>query len=282
MDSRSESEDGVEEEKTPMIGSAGKPSRLKRAQRSSWTIPLVLGIITVLLAANAVLLSLWLWFPRDFDAACVKHTSAVWSPVMDDIHLSYQPTRFEGNPFIQSKYVQDPGPEVDQAWADLGVHLKFTSIVPEERGPEAGIDPSSIKVNASLGGGYITTVRVIHQLHCLNMVRQALSWNVDYYRSRKVEPWNKVDWVARAHVDHCLDMVRQQIQCDSDVGMLATRWVQEEGEAINFIPEFSTTKVCKNYDDVLEWVVSHERDLSLTPAIRDGDVVLSDPRHIER
>ncbi|KAK4495420.1 hypothetical protein PRZ48_013751 [Zasmidium cellare] len=272
--SRSESEDGFEAEKTPMIGSAGKRSKW-RNQRPSWTFLVVAAIIVLLLTANAILMSLWLWGPQDLDSICVKHTSAVWSPVPEDIHLTYQTVRFDGNPFVQSRYVQDAGPEVDQAWADLGLDLKYTSLVPEERGLVAGIDPSSIKVNASLGGGYITT----------NMIRQTLPWNVDYYKSRKVGPWEKIDWIARAHIDHCLDMVRQQIQCDSDVGMLAARWVKEEGEAVNFIPEFSTTHMCRNYDDVLE--VSRHGDVKqleyvLTPAIRDSDVVLTDPRDIDR
>lgn len=49
-----------------------------------------------------------------------------------------------------------------------------------------------------------------------------------------------------------MDMVRQVIQCDSDVSMLAARWVVQEDQPVNYIPEFSSTHMCRNYDDVLE------------------------------
>ncbi|KAK4508507.1 hypothetical protein PRZ48_002246 [Zasmidium cellare] len=68
------------------------------------------------------------------------------------------------------------------------------------------------------------------------------------------------------------------IKCESDVGMFAARWVKEEDKDINFIPSFNSMHMCRNFDDVLEWVSSHQRDKTRTPEIRDDDVVLTDPR----
>lgn len=40
-------------------------------------------------------------------------------------------------------------------------------MVPEERGAEAGINPSAVKVQRSQGGGYLVNVEGLHHLHCL-------------------------------------------------------------------------------------------------------------------
>ena len=40
-------------------------------------------------------------------------------------------------------------------------------MVPEDRGSEAGLDPSAVKVQKSQGGGYLVNVEGLHHLHCL-------------------------------------------------------------------------------------------------------------------
>lgn len=142
--SRSEfDDDGSEAEKTPMISSTSRkrPKFLSTHGTTSWRLWIAVAAIILLLTANATLLSIWLWLPQDLDSKCIKHTSAFCestpsnkkrksrhfahtrsgSPVMDDVRLTYRPTRFEGNPFVQSPYMRDAGPEVDQTWKELGV-----------------------------------------------------------------------------------------------------------------------------------------------------------------
>jgi hypothetical protein len=47
----------------------------------------------------------------------------------------------------------------------------------------------SVKLSEEFGGGYMESVEVLHQLHCLNMLRQATY--EDYYKD-KAEPWKIV------------------------------------------------------------------------------------------
>lgn len=77
--SRSESDvDGSEAEKTPMISSGGgkRPKFLSTHGTTSWRLWVAVAVIIVLLTANATLLSVWIWLPRDLDSTCIKHTSA--------------------------------------------------------------------------------------------------------------------------------------------------------------------------------------------------------------
>ena len=55
----------------------------------------------------------------------------------------------------------------------------------------------SVKLSPEIGGGYMAAVEVLHQLHCLNMLRQATY--EDYYRD-KAEPWTDSPQTLRYHL----------------------------------------------------------------------------------
>lgn len=55
----------------------------------------------------------------------------------------------------------------------------------------------SVKLAPEIGGGYMASVEVLHQLHCLNMLRQATY--EDYYRD-KAGPWEDSPQTLRYHL----------------------------------------------------------------------------------
>ena len=86
-------------------------------------------------------------------------------------------------------------------------------------------DEFSVKLAPEIGGGYMASVEALHQLHCLNMLRQATY--EDYYRD-KAEPWQDSQQTLRYHLgeasqvarvgndtdkeaDHCIDNLRQKV-----------------------------------------------------------------------
>ena len=58
----------------------------------------------------------------------------------------------------------------------------------------------SVKLPDEIGGGYMASVEVLHQLHCLNMLRQATYET--YYSSpaHMAEPWTDSPQVLRYHL----------------------------------------------------------------------------------
>lgn len=52
-------------------------------------------------------------------------------------------------------------------------------------------------------------------------------------------------------IDHCIDILRQFIMCSGDTGLITYTW--EEGRNVP-MPDFSTTKTCRNFDDIVTWV----------------------------
>lgn len=64
-----------------------------------------------------------------------------------------------------------------------------------------GSQEYSVKLAPEIGGGYMASVEVLHQLHCLNMLRQATYEN--YYKD-KAEPWEDSPQILRYHLGECI------------------------------------------------------------------------------
>jgi hypothetical protein len=51
------------------------------------------------------------------------------APLTEDIDITFQKVRFNGSLLKENIYRQEASPEVDEAWAKLGVNCKFSSDV---------------------------------------------------------------------------------------------------------------------------------------------------------
>lgn len=91
----------------------------------------------------------------------------------------------------------------------------------------------------------------MHHLHCLNLVRQALYYNYDYYHEKKTGAFVNDDNIVRHHVSHCLDIVRQQLMCQPDTGLLGQVWWNQD--APTAFVDFNTEHKCKNFDAIRKW-----------------------------
>jgi hypothetical protein len=49
------------------------------------------------------------------------------APVQRDVEISYHVIRFNGSLLKENVFRQDAGPEVDEAWASLGVDCKYVA-----------------------------------------------------------------------------------------------------------------------------------------------------------
>lgn len=86
-------------------------------------------------------------------------------------------------------------------------HFYLTRGLRSVQGGVINVDEQTLRhINASeysvgladeLGGGYMGSVEVLHQLHCLNMLRQA-SYE-DYYKD-KPGPWEDSPQILRHHL----------------------------------------------------------------------------------
>lgn len=54
-----------------------------------------------------------------------------------------------------------------------------------------------------------------------------------------------------SHKDHCVDILRQVLMCAGDIGGITYYWKDGRKDPM---PDFSTWKTCRNFDDIQSWV----------------------------
>jgi hypothetical protein len=132
--------------------------------------------------------------------------------------------------------------------------------VPVEQAARAGLKRDQVQINPKYGGGFPANVEGLHHLHCLNLLRQSLYYNIDYYRSQGKGAFLNEDHIVRYHVSHCLDIIRQQLMCTPDTGLLGKVWWDVDHPK-SFV-DFNTEHKCKNFDTIRQW--AEERQLPET------------------
>ena len=135
-------------------------------------------------------------------------------------------------------------------WESLGVNYR-PLIIPSSLAQKSGLAADQVKINEKYGGGYPANVEGLHHLHCLNLLRQSLWYNYDYYHTRGEGAFKNEEYIVKFHVSHCLDIVRQQLMCTVDVGVLGQVWIHpDEPEAY---VDFNTRHMCRDFEAIRSW-----------------------------
>ncbi|KAK5661913.1 hypothetical protein OQA88_10022 [Cercophora sp. LCS_1] len=221
----------------------------KLKKRTSW----YLGS-SVFLSLLVVVVAVVGWKNRRTMLECDKMLSP-WSSAWDAVEY------WEGdaiNPFTNpSIYRGPPTPEREKAWDDLwhhkGVPVTREGIIAlnkTDKGPHVeayGSDPN----NPTYG----SIVEVFHQIHCLNMLRQA-TW-LDRYDPD--DPWYPYDLLypvaGRIHLDHCIEALRLSLMCNADITPVLV--IHNETIRAKKMADFSVHKKCRNFDKIRDWVEEH-------------------------
>ena len=208
------------------------------------------AIALVLTSSLLTVLTVWRYLVLDLDKTCSLYTTQSWSPILRDVEVKYEAVDFNGSFWKETKFRGEAGPEVDDAWEALGTNYKRL-VIPVEDAEKSGIALDSVSVPAERPGGpgYHASVEVFHQLHCLNLLRKALYFNVDYYRHLGQGAFADSELIIRPHVTHCLDMLRQQLMCSADTVVFPYIWV----EGLGPVPNFNRKHKCRNFDAIREW-----------------------------
>ncbi|KAJ6783184.1 hypothetical protein PWT90_07875 [Aphanocladium album] len=176
---------------------------------------------------------------NSLDEICTKRLFP-FSPVPNSLLSVYTDTRWNGTLDFPSEYRGDPNPSVDAAWSRLD-DIKVMSVTKDDV-LKSGSDLDSVKVPEEYGGGYLASLEVTHQLHCL-----ATYW--DYYQFRSVE-FSDEPAMVRTHLDHCVEILRQNLMCKADGAVILHRWVENNP---NPYPNFNVVHKCRNFEQIQGW-----------------------------
>ncbi|KAG1895141.1 uncharacterized protein F5891DRAFT_696520 [Suillus fuscotomentosus] len=232
-------------------------SKFRLLNLSPWLTHGVLMFITMMFFV------LWVRAPSIDDVV-------LYSPVNEAIE-SIGIIRLNGTLGTPSIYRGTPSPEVDAVWDKIALDARPIGMTLEQLlRTGAKPSPSMTRYPDEYGGDYMATVEVIHQLHCIDMLRR-VSWS--NHSSGHGAHESSEDF--RIHLDHCIEMLRQNIMCRADVTMLTYDWV--EGVKDPF-PNFRIPHRCRNLEKVLDWVDAHRVDVPKSKMVRlEGNVDLPSP-----
>ncbi|KAF2196599.1 hypothetical protein GQ43DRAFT_382898 [Delitschia confertaspora ATCC 74209] len=180
----------------------------------------------------------------------------IYSPA---VHIvEYEHTQFKlASPLNSSAYVGF-GPDVDNAWNRI-------SYVPDVFVNDDGMKKLHKPMDSMMTDdpktgepGYRVGLEVFHQLHCLNLLRQAT--RPDHYRRLGGDLADQPE-MLRGHLDHCIEILRLNLQCHSDIH--AFTFHEKEGLEGPW-PDYESHRVCRNFEGLLEW--TKENGLPFTDA----------------
>ncbi|KAJ4421056.1 hypothetical protein N0V82_003960 [Gnomoniopsis sp. IMI 355080] len=102
--------------------------------------------------------------------------------------------------------------------------------------------PASKAIEDDPDEAEIYSLSVLHQLHCLGVIRDVI---------KKYEKHDKSRFAGRGHEYHCIDYIRQSIMCAGDM-TLDYAEVQEDGTRRGFSGANSTHQ-CRDWDAIVSW-----------------------------
>ncbi|KAG9232725.1 hypothetical protein BJ875DRAFT_466039 [Amylocarpus encephaloides] len=232
--------------------------RPSRSNRKRFFIPVFVTIATTLLA---FILGTWVGSQK-FAPTNRKYLEHVqnYSPILKEADTSIHKVSFNGSFMKENVFRQGAGPEVDAAWESLGVNYRSVAI-PVSEASASGLTPSHVQINSKYGGGFPANVEGLHHLHCLNLLRQSLYFNYNYYHEQGIGAFKNKDSIIRFHVTHCLDIIRQQLMCRPDTGVLGQVWWDKA--APKAFVDFNTGHKCRNFEAVRKWAEERQIDDSV-------------------
>ncbi|CEJ57309.1 hypothetical protein PMG11_06006 [Penicillium brasilianum] len=169
-----------------------------------------------------------------------------WRPAVESIKLEEinftSPLRYNTTlnqlyrdiDITRPEYIGAPSPEIDAAWESL-LGGQFLVL-----GDDEAVD---LDDPVSIEGRWVGEVEVMHSLHCLNMLRKALS--PEYYGP--VQPHSR----QSVHLEHCFEQVRQSIQCAGDLTPVVLRPLGEGSNVV--VVGTPMVHTCRSWDALRTW-----------------------------
>ncbi|KAF2726541.1 hypothetical protein EJ04DRAFT_453159 [Polyplosphaeria fusca] len=178
------------------------------------------------------------------------------SPVPELRHVGLK-TSFEHatNHTKYSTYSGPPNTTNAAAWKQLLQPLYF-NVSDNELVSSGGLPEQSVKAK---NGGYISSLGVYHELHCLVKMRNFL---YGHRHSQNLTTDELEYWYD--HLDHCIELLRVSSMCTPDLSVYSFTWPMES-DASFLDAHSSMPRRCVDWDQVARYM--WRRRISLAPTL---------------
>ncbi|KAJ5928241.1 hypothetical protein N7466_007197 [Penicillium verhagenii] len=175
-----------------------------------------------------------------------------WSPILDDITIPGYSTMLNGTFFPLPEVSiarEEPSTDNDAIWAQYEKVL--THVVTRDQIVKLGKDPETVasfddKYWGMGDDAYMVQLDVMHQIHCLNMLRKAAFADYPGYEP-KLDTKDKFWWI---HLGHCTEILLQNLQCNANTEVLTLAWVEDRRAPW---PDFSVNRKCRDFNALVDW-----------------------------
>ncbi|KAK0716924.1 hypothetical protein B0T26DRAFT_871541 [Lasiosphaeria miniovina] len=179
-----------------------------------------------------------------------------WSPLQDSIEYETSgKTSLDYHKF--SRYSGPPSQEQDDAWDELLRPVMIRASRAEMQ--RAGEKFESMAALADGGGGYLATIAVYHELHCLRRLRNFVFQSRYYPNLTAAE-----DAYLHSHLDHCIESLRLTVMCHANLALYSFAWIDPTRDRP--VATTSAQAVCARWSSVDGW--ARARMVSPNPAVR--------------
>ncbi|KAI0861820.1 hypothetical protein F4860DRAFT_513615 [Xylaria cubensis] len=177
-----------------------------------------------------------------------------WSPVQDFVEYE-EGTKHATDPGHHSVYSGPPSEEQEDAWD----RLIMPAYLNASRDELTRAGESFENVIELVGGGYVVSLAVYHELHCLRNLRLHLFQ--DRYYPNLTETQHQF---LKGHLDHCLEVLRMSIMCQGNTVLNSYKW---DTEAIDKpMTKSNSRSVCAKWSSIEDW--SYDRKVSYSPPVK--------------
>ncbi|KAI1428154.1 hypothetical protein F5Y12DRAFT_733886 [Xylaria sp. FL1777] len=204
----------------------------------------------IILTLGGVLLSSGFFNSND-PPAQLQHS---WSPLQDVVEYEVS-TEHATDPGHYSVYAGPPSEEQEEAWDRLITPVYFN--ISRDELSRAG--ESFEHIIELTEGGYIASVAVYHELHCLRNLR--LYVFRDRYYPNLTESQHHY---LKTHLDHCLEVLRISTMCHGNTAINSYRWDTETIDKP--LTKSNSSSVCVKWSSIEDW--SYSRKVSYVPPVR--------------
>ncbi|KAK5997735.1 hypothetical protein PT974_00092 [Cladobotryum mycophilum] len=94
--------------------------------------------------------------------------------------------------------------------------------------------------------GFLAGIDVIHELHCLNYVREHIYAEYYKFEAKKFQD---------EHIYHCIDHIREILMCHGDI---AVHTYEKSKEDQRPLMKRQTTHECRKWEPLFEWAIANE------------------------
>ncbi|KAI1800518.1 hypothetical protein F4811DRAFT_26099 [Daldinia bambusicola] len=181
----------------------------------------------------------WAYPYRKTDHELVE--GSTWSPIQRFVQYEVRDRDTHGHHKVQ-KLAGPPTAEKDKAWDHLIKPAYFNATIQElERAGE-----SLENVTRLIGGGYLASIGVFHELHCVRQLRFYI------YKERYYPNLSESDEkYLQIHLDHCIEALRETVMCNGNTALISFYW--DNPNSSQPAAQSNARSECAQWDSIERW-----------------------------